>query len=576
MTIYEEAMLRRGVGLQTRLHELERALVEGRLAPTEAIECFRTEWPGLKHVCAWCAEQPQSDTKAAILLSKLAGVAGSLGHLAMTVPEQIYWREQAYAAARRAELAHDELGHGAQLAYLHFVSGNVEAAHRLLDELFARNESLVESPGDARLTGADSVQRSVEERQAVRATLLSHRGMFFATTSRDAEALPPLLEAAGYFRAHDLSALSRCLNTLAVVQDHLRKPEEALKTVDEALSLPVPDSKAMALVNRSGYLDALGRAGESFESLKEGQRIATANGEQSAVALALVQLALWHIRHGDAEERAKSVNWLEESLARFDELGDERLRLRVLDNLEKVFLAALESEETSVEQRTEAWRRLASVREQLGQTELEAEATEHYLASAPEDPEVQLEGNIRLGHVFVKLKQPEKALRHHRAALEILSKLRAGGSGKQYEKAEIELFLSMGQALRADGRAEEAVTTYTRAKDLAAAFADNDALWRARGNLALAQVDCARFEEAISGLKDAILRYGAAGAAGGNPDLRLFGHAHFNLAYAYQKQGLFDDARQQAKEAIRFLSLANDQKGIQEINRQVGEWGDGG
>ncbi len=201
MTIYEEMVLRRGFGLQTRLSQIERDLVEGRVPQEETLRRFKLEWPGVVNVCAWCADQKSEDVRAATLLSKLVGVAGNLANQALSVSEQIYWREKAYLAARVAGLANDELGHGAQVAYLHFVSGNTEQALTLLDELLVRNGNLVESPGDARLTGRAKVERSAEERQAVRATILSHRGMFLATTNRDEEALPVLTEAAAYFRA---------------------------------------------------------------------------------------------------------------------------------------------------------------------------------------------------------------------------------------------------------------------------------------------------------------------------------------------------------------------------------------
>ncbi len=207
------------------------------------------------------------------------------------------------------------------------------------------------------------------------------------------------------------------------------KPEEALKTVDEALALAVPDSKAMVLVNRGGYLDSLGRVREALASLEEGDRAAQASGERSAVALASAQLALWRIRHGDEVQRAQAVNWLERSLDLCRDVGDERLRLRVLGALERVLVATAESNEASAEQRTGAWRNLAAVREQLGKMESEAEAARQYLASAPEDLEAQLEGNIRLGHVFARLKQPKTALSHHVSALGVLAETARAESG---------------------------------------------------------------------------------------------------------------------------------------------------
>ena len=149
MKIYSELKLRQGFGLQKRLHELEQQFLAGQISRVEAVEKFKLEWESLLDLRQWCAEN-ENDIRAAMLLSKLAGVAGNLSFAALSVPEQIEWRECGYLAAQRAELVHDEMGHGAQLAYLHFVTGNVAAAHKVLDDLLARNDRLLESPGDAR------------------------------------------------------------------------------------------------------------------------------------------------------------------------------------------------------------------------------------------------------------------------------------------------------------------------------------------------------------------------------------------------------------------------------------------
>ena len=109
---------------------------------------------GPAELCRWCSGKSKDDFSAAVLLSKLAGVAGNLAFYALSVQEQIDLRARAYSAAKSAELAHDELGHGAQLAYLYFSTGNADLALNLIDELIARNEVLIESPGDAKLDRA--------------------------------------------------------------------------------------------------------------------------------------------------------------------------------------------------------------------------------------------------------------------------------------------------------------------------------------------------------------------------------------------------------------------------------------
>ncbi len=572
MKIYKEIKLRQGFGLQNRLYALERNFIEGQVSRLDALAAFKSEWRGVAELCKWCMENQGDDFSAATLLSKLAGVAGNLAFYSLSVQEQIDWRARGYSAAKCAELANDELGHGAQLAYLYFSTGNVDEALKLVDELLARNESLVESPGDAKLTSQAKFVRAPEERLSVRATLLSHRGMFLATRNRDEEALPILLEAADYFRRHQAAALSNCLNTLAIVQDHLGKHQHALNTANEALGLETPAARAMGLINRAGYLNSLGRVTEALESLKEGERVAIENGDQNAVGLASVQLAFWYTQHGNADERSSAVNRLEQALAIYRDTGDDRLRMKVLDALESVYLSAAEHEQSTAEQRTEAWRRLSSVREQLGKPELEIEASRKFAASAADDLELQLESSIRIGHAFVKLKQPEKAAEHHRAALELLDKLRSGSSTKNYDKAELELLLSLGQAQRASGKPEEAVTTHRRAQAIAEKTADEEAEWRARGNLALAQVDCGLFDEAILGLNKVAAHYAKPRESGIKPDLRLLGHARFNVAYAYHRQGRQDLAHEHAQETLRLLSLINDRLGVEKAKEQIANW----
>ena len=571
MKIYKEIKLRQGFGLQNRLYTLERSFVEGQVSRLDALATFKSEWRGVAELCKWCTENQSDDFSAATLLSKLAGVAGNLAFYSLSVQEQIDWRARAYSAAKCAELANDELGHGAQLAYLYFSIGNADEALKLAAELLARNESLVESPGDAKLANQAKFVRSTEERLSVRATLLSHQGMFLATTNRDEEALPILLEAADYFRRTQVAALSKCLNTLAVVQDHLGKYEDALNTVNEAIGLETPAARAMALINRGGYLNSLGRVREALESLKDGERVAIENGDQNAVGLASVQLAFWYTQHGNADERSSAVNRLEQALAIYRGTGDDRMRLKVLGALESVYLSAAEHDQSTLEQRTEAWRRLSSIREQLGKTELEIEASQKFAASAADDLELQLESNIRIGHAFVKLKQPGKAIEHHRAAHGLLDKLRSS-STKSYDKAELELLLSLGQAQRASGKPEEAVTSYWQAQAIAQKTADEEAEWRARGNLALAQVDCGLFDEAILGLNKVVAHYAEPSGSGNKPDLRLLGHARFNLAYAYHRQGRSDVARAHSQEALRVLSLIHDRLVVEQIRKQIVNW----
>ena len=136
----------------------------------------------------------------------------------------------------------------------------------------------------------------------------------------------------------------------------------------------------------------------------------------------------------------------------------------------------------------------------------------------------------------------------------------------------MELLLSLGQAQRASGKPEEAVTTHRRAQAIAEKTADEEAEWRARGNLALAQVDCGLFDEAILGLNKVAAHYAKPRESGIKPDLRLLGHARFNVAYAYHRQGRQDLAHEHAQEALRLLSLINDRLGVEKAKEQIANW----
>ncbi len=321
MNLYKQLLLRRGFELQNRLYHLECATTEGMQAHLETQESFRFEWLNVLELCQWCSDNWATDTSAAVLLSKLIGVAGNLFFLFLPVHEQMYWREQAYLASRRAELSHDELGHGAQLAYLYVAVGNVERAHELLDELFDRNKKLVESPGDARLLGQASYVRAPEERQGVHAALLSHRGMFLTASGRYEEALPVLQEAITEFRIHKDPGLAKCLNSLANVQGHLDQNKDALRTIDEVIDLVGKGSSASALINRGSYLGVFDRHDEALESIMEGHRNAVVSGDDNAIALASFHLGSWYIRHGDENKRSGAIDYFVRAVKLYRKTG---------------------------------------------------------------------------------------------------------------------------------------------------------------------------------------------------------------------------------------------------------------
>ena len=104
-----------------------------------------------------------------------------------------------------------------------------------------------------------------------------------------------------------------------MVLDHLGKHEDALRTSEEALALEGPSSHAMRLINRAGYLDSLGRPEEALESLKEGERIAMANGDQNASHLHPCSLPFGMRNTGAQWNGQPQRIGLEEALAMFRE-----------------------------------------------------------------------------------------------------------------------------------------------------------------------------------------------------------------------------------------------------------------
>lgn len=557
-----------GFGLQAKLHSYEQEAASGAEGMISARRKLDDDWPHVVGVSQWCVRKRASDKRAAILLSKLAGTAGTLLFSYLPIHEQIHWREEAYASARLAGLANDEIGHGAQLAYLLFTVGNIDKAHALIDELLERNDTLVDSPGDALLTGQSEFPRPQEERDSARATLLSHRGMFLTAHGRDGEALPPLLEAVAWFRAHDSGALPLSLNTLAVVQGHLGKNEEALFAADEAIAAGDSRVLADALINRGGFLESLGRNEDALESVRQGAIAAQRAGGLSAIALASVQLGLWYIRHGTPAEQSEAIGRLEHAADLYREAGDDRQRTAVLRSLESVFRSVTKNTEATAEQVTEAWRRLMSVLEELGDLREAAAAAQQFLAGTAEYSVERLNALLHLGLTFVKLKAYEEAIAHYDAATAVLSRLRVSSESPEWQVHECELLLGLGQAQRHVGHSAAAIASHGRAVTLAQSSANDDALWRARGNLALAQADCGEFADAIEGLTETISHFEEPRYR----DMRMLGHARFNLAYAHYRQGQSDLAKQEAAEALRLLSLINDSVGVAQVLEQMNGW----
>jgi tetratricopeptide (TPR) repeat protein len=563
--------LKLGFAIQSSLYKLE----EDAQQQADSLSAIQTKlddlWPQLINLGNWCEQTYTKDIRAAILLSKLIGVAGRLIHQYLSTQEQIRWREAAYRAANAAKLANDELGHGLQVAYLHFELGNIKRANELLAELERRNAELVESPGDAKILGQSSFIRSEKERKSVEGTILSHRGAFLAAFDCSSEAVPYLERAISIFRGlSEKGALAHCLNTLAVAQASLGKYAEAVKTLDEAIA---NDEDAVAFINRGSYLAHLDRRDEALKSILDGQRLASESKNKSAIGLAYTQLGFWYASDSDLEKRTQSHQYLNEALQFYRQTGEIRQKNKILKVLDSMFLSVTKNTSSTLEQKAEAWRRLAETREELGELGGEEEATLRLLESAPEDLTAQLEGQIRLGHVRVKQKRYQDAVAEHQKALSILEKIRRLGNPLEYQPAEMELCNSLGQAYRHLNETNKAWDYYTRLLDLANTRNDTGRQWIVKGNLALLLVDRHDFPKAIAELEDVITHY--ENDTNNRDRLKLLAHAQFNLAYAKFQAGQLVEALALADNAKHLLDLVNDSEGIRHIEEQVLGWENG-
>lgn len=573
MNPYKEAKLRLGYGLQKKLHQIEREAAEGKLSVLEAKTKLELEWPSVLDLCFWCLEQGDSEDAAAMLLSKLCGVAGQLVFHFLPVSEQIFWRDKGYKAAQQSGLVNDELGHGSQLAYLKFATGQVERAHELLDALLSRNEEALESSGDAKLMGQTRYQRSPEERLGVRMVLLGHRSIFYVAHNRYEEAIPILNEVISYYRQqNNQDALSSTLNTLSVALEGVNKLEEAVQTLDEVIHMGMPNSLPNAYINRGSYLLHLKRREEALESIRQGEKIAIRIADRNAQALASYHFALWYGTHPEAGKRVEAYDYFNKALDYYRSTGDRRQKEKVLKNLDSLLVSVTVATNTDEKQVIEAWRQLANIRDQRDDLQGEASALHELLVKTPDDLESQLEGLIRLGHVCVKQNQYQEAEEHHTKALGIQKRLRARTQESPFVKAEYELYLSLGQAQRHQGQTEAALNSYQQAKELSMVNGDEEARWRAEGNLGLLYVDKGDYPKAIDCLSKVVAHFENPHSNLDDNRLRLLGTARFNLAYAYHHANDPGKAKRESDEALRLLTLINDTAGVAQIKQQVKDW----
>lgn len=156
-------MLRWAFRCQSLLHKMEQEFHASGGDP-KALRDLRATWSQISDKQRWCVEHSDTDVRAAIMCSKLAGVGGSLLDLHLSRFDLIRWREAGLAGARKANLVEDEIGHLTYLSYLYFVNNNPERALELIDE---------------------AIKLTTREGNLVgKAAALQTQGMFFARMGR--------------------------------------------------------------------------------------------------------------------------------------------------------------------------------------------------------------------------------------------------------------------------------------------------------------------------------------------------------------------------------------------------------
>jgi tetratricopeptide (TPR) repeat protein len=568
-----EDKLRMGAFWQTELHQWKTETINGSISFQDTLGIVREEWPHILVAMNWCKTVFKKDRRAAILLSKLSGTAGHLLNHFLTVHDQIHWRDLAYQASKQAELVNDEMGHGLQLAFLHFQVGNMASANQLLDEIEKRNEACLYSPGDAKLNGKDTWKRFKQEVNHVRAGIQSHRAVFLVSQGKHKEALVPLERAIVFFREeNNTNALLSCLNTQATALAGTGEYQKAIGVLDEVLTNDRTGNMVTAHINRGAYLLRTGAREDAYAALLKGEELARIIGDEGARALANVQLGFWHLGHAEPAERSKAHDYMAEARAMYRRLGDQRQLAAVLRFIAQMLQSITGNKQATDIEQAEAWLRLAQVQDELDDYAGMLESSEQYLKSTSTDFGGRLEAVIHSGHSLHRLGRHEEAIQRLEQARELLRRLREMQGEDSNQKAEFELLMILGQTHRQLSQTDAARDCYQEAMNLANAMNDVSDACRVNGNLGLLEVDCGLFEEGLIHLSHVIKEFDHVSLADGRERLRLLALAYFNLAYGQQKSGNKEEAMENVSISLGMLKLLNEEVHIKEVQRQVNQW----
>lgn len=560
-------MLAWAAAFQMRIDNLERQFRSGSDDSLRALEALRRDWGQISKCLRWCLDHLETDSGAAIMCSKLAGVGGQLLDHHLSRLELIRLREVALRSARKMSLFEDRMAHLTYLAYAHFMNSNSAKALELLDEAIELGRREKNLPGYA--------------------TALQHRGMFYSTMGREKEAIEALEEAlSGFERLHDQHGSSGVIVALAHCHSRLKKPAKAIELYRRALSIEKSRSgTGTILCNMSGELTALEQFQEARACLLRSEKIAKdLSGEPSSresqghslpdvlEGLVEAQFGLWHVAQSDPDLRIKAWAHFESALTIFQKRGDRYHEANVLGILESLYRQVVDGKTTPVTdaQKSQALRRLMQIllaKEEYGEF-LDFGVRLVDLAESTQDLPDQLEATISLTYAAVQLHRYEEAIAVGLKAQTIMGKIRERDDPNVNLKAETDLLLTLGNAYRHHNQPADAIQCYERVERICREFEREwreETDYRAKGNRALVLADTGRCDEAIALLTEIAAFYE------GRNDLRLFGHAQFNVAYAHFRRGDLEEAKVLGAEALRHLLMINDSH-IEDVKRQIDSW----
>lgn len=554
-----------GFQCQLELHKLETEFVAGSQPSANVRRRLTKLWPHARKVFDWSIGASGTDVRAAILLDKMAGVAGRLLEATFGRHILIQWREAAVDGTTRAmargslptssefDMVHDLLGHLTYLGYLHFANNNFERARTVLQQ--------------ALIVGEEN------DRHFADATALLHLAFVSISEENLAEAEDLLQRALALPADNETPSLTASIHiALGVVcgrrNDYARAREHDDAAVAAYEGLQDAAGLCTALINRGGDSINLGMIAEARADLERADAIAKALNAPYLTGLAKANLA--RLRAGEhPEEGSEVVELLKASKADYSRAGDRVQTLRIGGMLAGIYQSVLdrEAEPASYQERKLALAELGDLAAERADGAAALQCAEQLLRETEERNATDdlPEALMLVAHRHVLLQHYPEATTYALRALSELDTLDPGTPDDDLATIRCELLSDLAQSERHLGQADQAEAHFRAALALAADLPDEGLQWRLRGNLGLALVDLGRFDDAIPILRDLVDDLRAT------EEYDLIGQAQFNLAHALNTSGDRDAARTEAEAALALLDMIHDPKAA-EIRRQVADW----